>query len=227
MHSQPALRPATPAPLSPTHSSTHWPAPRRWYQEVGRAGGAEPLFMRRQWHMPELDCPPGRDPQQEVRAWLWWAVCAGEGVQDASAVAGCPLLWRCAGGPARPTPFAVRRRRSTSGARRAARRCGPSAWGCLTGARAASSRPPSTGTAPSTGLPRRRTRAAWCVGAGRGRSGARWRRGCGGQQEQQQEQQQQSVCSNQGSPATNALALPRIPNTDCSTSGTSPALTEC
>lgn len=33
----------------------------RWMQDCGREGGKEPLWMRREWHMPELDCPPGRD----------------------------------------------------------------------------------------------------------------------------------------------------------------------
>lgn len=35
-----------------------------WFQEVGRSGDA-PLWMRQQWHMPELDCPAGQDRQQE------------------------------------------------------------------------------------------------------------------------------------------------------------------
>ncbi|PRW56401.1 dna-directed rna polymerase i and iii 14 kda polypeptide [Chlorella sorokiniana] len=37
-----------------------------WFQETGRAGGSQPLWMRQHWHMPELDCPPGRDPQAET-----------------------------------------------------------------------------------------------------------------------------------------------------------------
>lgn len=37
-----------------------------WYQSVGREEGNEPLWMRHQWHMPELDCPPGRDTQQQT-----------------------------------------------------------------------------------------------------------------------------------------------------------------
>ncbi|KAI3428326.1 hypothetical protein D9Q98_006706 [Chlorella vulgaris] len=37
-----------------------------WFQEVGRAEGQQPLWMQSQWHMPELDCPAGRDPQQQT-----------------------------------------------------------------------------------------------------------------------------------------------------------------
>ena len=32
-----------------------------WYKSTGRAGAEQPLWMRRAWHLPELDCPPGRD----------------------------------------------------------------------------------------------------------------------------------------------------------------------
>lgn len=35
-----------------------------WFKSVGREPGNEPLWMRRQWHMPELDCPGGRDPRE-------------------------------------------------------------------------------------------------------------------------------------------------------------------
>lgn len=50
-----------------------------WFQSVGRDGDNQPLWMRQQWHMPELDCPSGRDPQEktvderaaEGRAPLW------------------------------------------------------------------------------------------------------------------------------------------------------------
>ena len=37
-----------------------------WFQSVGRQPGTEPLWMRRQWHMPELDCPGGRDPREQT-----------------------------------------------------------------------------------------------------------------------------------------------------------------
>eukprot|EP00887_Chlorella_sp_A99_P002611 scaffold6.g2611.t1 len=32
-----------------------------WFRSVGRAGGEAPLWMRAEYHLPELDCPPGRD----------------------------------------------------------------------------------------------------------------------------------------------------------------------
>lgn len=32
-----------------------------WYREVGRAGSEAPLWMRTQWHLPELDCPADGD----------------------------------------------------------------------------------------------------------------------------------------------------------------------
>lgn len=39
----------------------------RWFKSVGRDGDNQPLWMQQQWHMPELDCPAGRDPQEKVR----------------------------------------------------------------------------------------------------------------------------------------------------------------
>ncbi|PSC69710.1 DNA-directed RNA polymerase I and III 14 KDA polypeptide [Micractinium conductrix] len=37
-----------------------------WFKSVGRDGEAPPLWMRQQWHMPELDCPQGWDPQADT-----------------------------------------------------------------------------------------------------------------------------------------------------------------
>lgn len=55
-------------PGASPHSRPKPPAlARRWFQSVGRDGDNQPLWMRQQWHMPELDCPSGRDPQEKVR----------------------------------------------------------------------------------------------------------------------------------------------------------------
>lgn len=37
-----------------------------WFQSVGRGGSNQPLWMQQQWHMPDLDCPTGRDPQTKT-----------------------------------------------------------------------------------------------------------------------------------------------------------------
>ena len=37
-----------------------------WYHCVGRENGKDPLWMRREWHLPELDCPPGKDRHRET-----------------------------------------------------------------------------------------------------------------------------------------------------------------
>jgi len=55
-----------PHPACFLNLTTHCYLICRWFQETGRAGGNQPLWMRQHWHMPELDCPPGRDPQTEV-----------------------------------------------------------------------------------------------------------------------------------------------------------------
>ncbi|GAB4821903.1 hypothetical protein N2152v2_008949 [Parachlorella kessleri] len=39
---------------------------RPWYCAVGRDHGKTPLWMQQQWHMPELDCPQGRDRHSQT-----------------------------------------------------------------------------------------------------------------------------------------------------------------
>lgn len=43
-----------------------WPSNRSswWYKSVGRDGPVEPLWMQKEYHLHELDCPASRDPQE-------------------------------------------------------------------------------------------------------------------------------------------------------------------
>lgn len=51
--------------------------------------------MRRQWHMPELDCPPGSDPQQQVGAAAGVAQAGRASAEPTPAMAGLSCLLPC------------------------------------------------------------------------------------------------------------------------------------